>query len=125
MITDDIMVRCRADTHPVKTVWQWERSTPYLLTVLFVENGEVVPWEFDRDLLADGLKGEAGEADVQIRRHSDKEISIRLESHEGAATYYAPRDVLAKFLARTTRSVPRSREHVDVDAALAKILAGA
>jgi hypothetical protein len=125
MITDDIMVRCRADAHPVKTVWQWERSEPYLLTVLFVDKGEVIPWEFDRDLLADGLKGEAGEGDVQVRRRSDKEVSIRLESHDGTATYDAPSDALTKFLARTTASVPRSREHVDVDAALAKILAGA
>jgi hypothetical protein len=124
-ITASVTVRYASDWSRIDTEWSWNPETPYLLTVVLIEGDVRVRWEFARDLLADGLEGEAGEADVQIRARATGEVSIRLESPDGTATYLAPGRALTKFLRRTITAVPRAREHVDVDSVLAKILAGA
>lgn len=124
-VTASITVRYAVDGCRIATEWSWSPVTPYLLTVVFVEGDERVRWEFARDLLAAGLKGEAGEADVQIRALATGEVTIRLNSPDGTAMYIASGRPLTNFLRRTITAVPRAREHVDVDSVLAKILAGA
>lgn len=122
-ITASLRLRYLKDGEPVDTEWVWVSDTPYLVTVVFTDGQRRVPWDFARELLAEGLRDEAGIADVQIRRHGSTEVTIRLHSPAGCATYVARRKPLVKFLAQTMGRVPRSRESVDVDSALVKLLA--
>lgn len=105
------------------TVWRWDPSSPYIVRVDFPSDGETVTWEFARDLLVNGVKDEAGIADVHIRRCGEK-FRLALSSPYGTGSYTMARKPLVEFSRATLHAVPRSRESMDVDGALAKILAG-
>ena len=53
-------------------------------------------------------------------------VALALSSPDGNALFEVPRSVLVRFLRRTYVVVPRGREtdHLDVDAALVRLLAG-
>lgn len=61
-------------------------------------------WVFGRELLADGLAGQAGVGDVRVRP-AGLGVEIELRNDEGRCTLTAPLDVLADFLARTVALV--------------------
>jgi hypothetical protein len=53
-------------------------------------------------------------------------VALALSSPDGNALFEVPRSVLVRFLRRTYVVVPRGREadHLDVDAAVSRLLAG-
>ncbi|MGW0765289.1 SsgA family sporulation/cell division regulator [Streptomyces sp. NPDC002676] len=80
-----------------------------------------------RDLLADGLKGSAGYADVRIwsaAGRGDQLMYIALGSSAGTALLEVPVMDLMSFLQNTEALVPRGTEsgHVDWDVELAHLL---
>lgn len=97
---------------------------PYAVTVHFPAGAASSPvtWTFDRDLIADGLHGSAGEGDVHIRPAADRPGAtyIQLSAPAGRALFAAPTAVLQLFLDATTTLVPVGAEadHVDFDAEL-------
>jgi hypothetical protein len=110
----------------------YESADPYAVHALFrTGQGEGVAWVFARDTLATGVDRPTGEGDVRVwpatsaERRGDEVIYISLSSPDGHALLEAPAAALTTFLLRTYALVPPGTEsaHVDVDAALAALLA--
>lgn len=65
----------------------------------------VIWWEFDRDLLRDGLIETAGHGDVQIAPDGHGRVQIRLRSNDGEATASLPAAAVRCFVMRCDRAV--------------------
>ncbi|MDX2591498.1 MULTISPECIES: SsgA family sporulation/cell division regulator [Streptomyces] len=107
---------------------RYEPADPYVVHAdFFVDCDETVEWVLGRDLLADGLKGCAGHADVRIwsaAGRGDQSVYIALGSSAGTALLEAPVQEIRSFLRETEALVPRGTEsgHIDWDAELAHLL---
>lgn len=121
---------------PLPSVWCYDPRDPWALTLefptafpecvcLFGCLCEPIRWQFGRDLLAAGLRGRAGEGDVQVRPHLDR-VAIRLQVNDEGGVLTAPATDVERFLATTYAWVPPGEEsnHVDVDTVVARLLAG-
>ncbi len=127
---DLLLVVGPVDTLAVPATLSYRASDPYAITAVFDagDHGQVA-WVFARDLLAAGLDRPTGEGDVAVwpSLHAGLEVAcISLTSPAGHALFEAPRAELADFLAQTQALVPAGAEgdHLDLDAALADLLAG-
>jgi Streptomyces sporulation and cell division protein, SsgA len=117
---------------PVRASLRYDPADPYAVHVLFhADNatGETVSWSFARELLVTGLDEPAGIGDVRVWPWATPRgdfVALALSSPDGNALFEVPRSVLVRFLRRTYVVVPRGREtdHLDVDAALVRLLAG-
>lgn len=110
---------------------RYEPSDPYALRVAFtvVGSDDTVDWIIGRDLLADGLKGPAGEGDIRVWPADEDDLGdvyILLSPPAGTALLKAPAQEIKTFLQETEAVVPRGAEprHFDLDALLAHFLAG-
>src|SRR3712207_7533550 len=88
-----------------------------------------VSWSFARELLVTGLDEPAGIGDVRVWPWATPRgdfVALALSSPDGNALFEVPRSVLVRFLRRTYVVVPRGREseHLDVDAAVNRLLGG-
>ncbi|AOR31629.1 hypothetical protein BFF78_11720 [Streptomyces fodineus] len=107
---------------------RYEPTDPYVVrAVFFVDCDEPVEWILGRELLADGLKGSAGYADVRIwsaTGRGDQSMYIALGSSAGTALLEVPVRDLTSFLQNTEALVPRGTEsgHIDWDVELAHLL---
>ncbi|WP_432074127.1 SsgA family sporulation/cell division regulator [Streptomyces wuyuanensis] len=107
---------------------RYEPADPYVVrAAFFVDCDEPVEWVLGRDLLADGLEGSAGHADVRIwsaAGRGDESIYIALESPAGTALLEVPVQDISSFLQDTQALVPRGTESglIDWDAELAHLL---
>ncbi|MGW7253821.1 SsgA family sporulation/cell division regulator [Streptomyces sp. NPDC054834] len=107
---------------------RYEPTDPYVVHAVFlVDCDEPVEWVLGRDLLADGLKGSAGCADVRIWSavgRGDQSMYIVLASPAGTALLEVPVRDITSFLQDTEALVPRGTEsgHIDWDAELAQLL---
>jgi hypothetical protein len=91
--------------------------------------GEAVGWSFARELLMTGLDEPAGIGDVRVWPWNNPRgdfVALALSSPDGNALFEVSRSVLVRFLRRTYVVVPRGREtdHLDLDAAVSRLLAG-
>ncbi|MGW3247996.1 SsgA family sporulation/cell division regulator [Streptomyces sp. NPDC001070] len=108
---------------------QYEPTDPYVVrAAFFADSDEPVEWVLGRDLLADGLKGSAGYADVRIWPAvcpGDQAMHIALGSSEGTALLEVPVQDVRTFLENTEALVPRGteHEHIDWEVELAYLLA--
>ncbi|MFF3920728.1 SsgA family sporulation/cell division regulator, partial [Streptomyces sp. NPDC001852] len=107
---------------------RYEPADPYVVrAAFFVHSDEPVEWVLGRDLLADGLEGSAGYADVRIWSAADRgdpTMYIALRSRAGTALVEVPLHDVKTFLERTEALVPRGTEseRIDWDAELAYLL---
>jgi hypothetical protein len=107
---------------------RYEPADPYVVrAAFFVDCGEPVEWVLGRDLLAGGLEGSAGHADVRIwsaAGRGDESIYIALGSSAGTALLEVPVQDISSFLEDTEALVPRGTEAglIDWDAELAHLL---
>ncbi|MGV9562515.1 SsgA family sporulation/cell division regulator [Streptomyces sp. NPDC003480] len=113
---------------PLSMRLRYEPTDPYVVRAcFFTDTDEPVEWILGRDLLADGLKGSAGEGDIRIWSavgRGDREMYIALGSSAGTALLEVPvRDVMT-FLEDTEALVPQGTEsgHIDWDTELANLL---
>jgi hypothetical protein len=88
-----------------------------------------VSWSFARELLFTGLDEPAGIGDVRVWPWNGPRgdfVALALSSPDGNALFEVPRSVLVRFLRRTYSAVPRGHEtdHLDVDNAVSRLLAG-
>jgi hypothetical protein len=117
---------------PVRASLRYDPADPYAVHVLFhaeSAGGEPVSWSFARELLVTGLDEPAGIGDVRVWPWNSPRgdfVALALSSPDGNALFEVPRSVLVRFLRRTYVVVPRGKEtdHLDVDNAVTKLLAG-
>jgi hypothetical protein len=106
---------------------RYEPTDPYVVrAIFFTDCDEPVEWVLGRDLLADGLKGPAGCADVRIRSavgRGDTSMYITLGSSTDTALLEVSARDIRSFLEQTEAQVPRGTEsgHIDWDAELAHL----
>jgi hypothetical protein len=116
---------------PVRASLRFDPEDPYAVHVLFHAEsaaGEPVGWSFARELLVTGLDEPAGIGDVRVWPWASTRgdfVALALSSPDGNALFEVPRSILVRFLRRTYIAVPRGREseHLDVDAAISRLLA--
>ncbi|MGI5143586.1 SsgA family sporulation/cell division regulator [Streptomyces sp. CA-106110] len=107
-----------------------EPSDPYVVHAAFFtadSDDEPVEWVLGRDLLADGLKGCAGEGDVRIWSavgHGAQAMYIALTSSAGTALLEVPMRDVKTFLQHTQALVPQGTEsrRIEWDTELANLL---
>ncbi|MFF7755906.1 SsgA family sporulation/cell division regulator [Streptomyces sp. NPDC007971] len=122
------LVVSRACSLPLRVRLRYEPTDPYVVhAVFFADGDEPVEWVLGRDLLADGLEGSAGYADVRIwsaAGRGDQSMFIALGSSAGTALLEVPVRDITSFLQYTEALVPRGTEsgHIDWDAELARLL---
>jgi hypothetical protein len=114
----------------VPSTFRYEPSEPFAVHLQMTAGDYVVGWTFSRDLVADGLERPAGLGDVRVHPCLDEDgsavVRLALSSPDGEAVLEVPAQELAQFLKESYCSVPvgSETEHLDVDAALADLLAG-
>jgi hypothetical protein len=117
---------------PVRASFRYDPADPYAVHVLFHADSaddEAVDWCFARELLLTGLDEPTGTGDVRVwpwATFRGDFIALVLSSPDGNALFEVPRDVVVGFLRRGYAVVPRGREteHLNLDAALSRLLAG-
>jgi hypothetical protein len=110
---------------PARASLRYDPDDPYAESA----GGEPVRWSFARELLVTGLDEPAGIGDVRVWPWASPRgdfVALALSSPDGNALFEVPRSILVRFLRRTCVAVPRGREsdHLDVDAAVNRLLAG-
>lgn len=122
------LIVSRASSLPLWVRLRYEPADPYVVRAAFFgDSDEPVEWILGRDLLADGLEGSAGHADVRIwsaAGRGDESLYIALGSSAGTALLEVPVQDIASFLQDTQTLVPRGTEsgRIDWDAGLAHLL---
>lgn len=123
LVADD-----RAEDVPTTVVYS--PADPYAVhATMHVASGPV-EWVLSRDLLHDGLSLACGVGDLHVAPGTDDHgvafVSIELSTPHGHAILLADASELSAFLAGTFRAVPLGCEsaHIDIDAALASLVAG-
>lgn len=112
---------------PVKVELRYDTRDPYAVVAAF-RTGKAgwVEWVYARDLMADGLLGEAGNGDVRIRPSLEdpESVIVELSSPSGHAMFEASAQELADFLDQTYDVVLPGNEHlwVSVDEALTRMI---
>lgn len=114
---------------PVPAALRYDLTDPYAVHATFLTGSETVEWVFARELLAAGLRGQAGLGDVRVWPSNQAGIEVvyvSLSSPEGEALLEAPAKELSTFLERAYAAVPAGTEtdHLDIDTALTHLLAG-
>ena len=78
---------------PVPAALRYDLADPYAIHATFHAAGDTVEWVFARDLLAAGLRDDAGLGDVRVWPSSEAGVQvvyISLSSPEGEALLEAP-----------------------------------
>ncbi|MEW1660409.1 SsgA family sporulation/cell division regulator [Streptomyces sp. NPDC093707] len=119
------------ETVPVAGRFSFRSDRPYEVEVAFVSRGETVAtWLFARDLLLGGLREEVGEGDVRVwparRVTGSRQVHIELATDDSVCELAVRAAELAAWLEQTAAIVPPGHEdrHLDMDAHLARLLAG-
>ncbi|MEV7012017.1 SsgA family sporulation/cell division regulator [Streptosporangium sp. NPDC051022] len=111
---------------PLAAVLSYSAADPYAVRLAFIQGSrETTVYGFARSLLADGLYDPAGEGDVLVGPHTDYEpyLVLTLRPAEGYPfACYVVREAIEAFVEKSYRLVPMGREHLDIDAAIARIL---
>lgn len=117
----------RGPAVPVRVELRYDTRDPFAVVAAFrTGRSGWVEWVFSRDLLADGLLGDAGQGDVRIRSGSDNPevVVVELNSPAGHAVFEAGAQRIAEFLDTTYDVVVPGREVLwtDVDDALDQLI---
>ncbi|MEU9040650.1 MULTISPECIES: SsgA family sporulation/cell division regulator [unclassified Kitasatospora] len=118
---------------PVTAELRFDPDLPYAACLAFpltpcecVTVDAQVCWYFSRELLNEGRHAPAGSGDVSVSPGPDGEVLITLRGPSGKAVLSAPAAEVSAFLSDSFTLVPAGSEseHLDVDAALARLLPG-
>ncbi|WP_158717922.1 SsgA family sporulation/cell division regulator [Streptomyces sp. NRRL F-2664] len=116
---------------PLLTRFSYSAEEPYAVRADFFDGVAVLAsWQFDREMLVEGLSRPVGEGDVTFRPCSGDggdEVRIGLRNHaeglEGQAVLFVGVGALTGFLDRTYDLVGEGEEFLDLDALLQEFLA--
>ncbi|MFB7225700.1 SsgA family sporulation/cell division regulator [Streptomyces sp. NPDC056227] len=106
---------------------RYEPSDPYVVrATFFTHSDDPAEWVLGRDLLADGLRGSAGDGDIRIWLAvggGDQVMYIALGSSAGTALLEVSVQDVKIFLENTEALVPQGTElgHIDWDIELANL----
>lgn len=104
-ITDD------PGNKPITVTMYWSPRTPFEVAIKFHETKKRPEWFIGRQLLTDGLTGEAGGGDITIRPARDNSwVELHLSSPTGHAGLLMYRHAITKFLNATYAQTPADRE---------------
>ncbi len=115
---------------PVPALLRYRAADPYAVHITFhLGQDSPVTWVFARDLLVEGIFRACGHGDVRIwptRAAGRSLMCLALSSPAGDALIEAPTGAFASWLERSLQLVPagREQESLDLDQALAALLAG-
>ena len=119
----------RGRVQPLDTVFSYEQSDPYAVTIRFLTRAGDLPWTFSRDLLTRGLTDPAGDGDVHVFPDLADDgravVSIELSSPDGSLLTQARTHDVYRFVTRTLALVPAGTEseHLRIDEAITRLLA--
>lgn len=98
---------------PVRTHLVWRTTDPYAVQLGFHTRTATttnVVWTLSRELLAQGLTGEAGLGDVRLRPAPDATVLLQLRPPTGQTCLRIDTWVLEEFLTATYRHIPLGHE---------------
>ncbi len=122
-------VDSRGRAQALDTVFSYEQTDPYAVTIRFLTRGGDLPWTFSRDLLQRGLTDPAGDGDVRVSPGIADDgraiVSIELSSPDGRLITRARTHDVYRFVTRSLALVPPGTEsrHLRIDDAIDKLLA--
>jgi len=101
------LLRPGGDPLPVRARLVWRTTDPYTVRLGFHTRAAAdVVWVLSRELLAEGLTGEAGVGDVRLRPAPDATVLLELRPPTGQTWLRIDTWVLAEFLDTTYRHIP-------------------
>ncbi|MFI7242833.1 SsgA family sporulation/cell division regulator [Streptomyces qinglanensis] len=115
---------------PLTPALRYETDDPLAVRIVFPAeislDGAEVAWAFSRDLLAEGLRGVAGEGDVQVRPDGPERTVVELHAGEGVAVLEFRTADLERFLRHSYELVPAGAERalLDLEEGFAALLRG-
>ncbi|WP_354637984.1 SsgA family sporulation/cell division regulator [Kitasatospora camelliae] len=125
-------VRCTAvwlldSRYPDELIYaelRYDTSRPYSVCLAVGTCDPEVCWYFGRDLLADGRNEPSGEGDVRVAPGPPGEVLVRLGAGTGTVVVSIPLESVNVFLTECRLLVPPGSEgeHLDIDAALERLL---
>ena len=127
----EITIQCldaAGRSHDLDTVFSYDVSDPYAVTITFRTREGDLPWTFARELLAHGLSAPTGAGDVHVApstsTHGQSVVTIELSSPDGHLLTEAPAHAVHTFLDETFSLVPEGEEHhhMALDSLLAQLL---
>ena len=133
-LTHDLRLELVDELGSVDTVaaaLHYDALDPYAVRATFWTTDGPVVWDLARDLLDEGMDQPTGDGDVHVwpcvGERGQAVVVVELGSPEGWVMLQAEAREVMRFLAVTHRLVAPGEEsaHLDVDAALAAILAAA
>ena len=99
------------EPRPVRVCLLWQTTNPYAVQLRFQAQAAAdVVWVLSRELLNEGLTGEAGMGDVQIQPAPDATVLLQLRPPTGQTWLRIDVWVLQEFLDTTYRHVPLGYE---------------
>ena len=127
----DITIQCldsAGQSHDLDTVFSYDESDPYAVTITFLTHEGDLPWTFARSLLANGLSAPTGAGDVHvcpsINDLGQAVVIIELSSPDGHLVTETHSDAVQAFLSDTFALVPdgEERHHLALDSLIAQLL---
>lgn len=129
-VTATLTLQLLDGAEPVTGTFCYHPSDPWAVTATFTSpTAGSVTWTFARDLLVHGRYEPIGDGDVHVWPCLSAEaaavVVIELDPTEHGVLLEAPARELHAFVERSLACVPlgRESEHLDVDAALDRLLA--
>lgn len=132
-VIDDVALRLVVpgdDGLLLRATLRYDPADPFAVEATFKAADESISWVLGRDVLADGLVGEAGIGDVHVwpqEWHNGEPdmVLIELSSPDGHATLAVDAVDLTSFLRRTFQVVPQGSEgdFLDLDDVIGQLLA--
>ncbi|MFJ6617997.1 SsgA family sporulation/cell division regulator [Kitasatospora sp. NPDC091335] len=111
----------------VEAQLRFDTSLPYAVCLAFPPLGDDdgARWTFARDLLDAGCRAPVGCGDVTVAPGPAGRVLVTLRSPTSRAVISIPANVVTAFLQDTFSLVPAGAEpgHLDIDAALVRLLA--
>lgn len=121
-----LIVPLRVGMRPYQGELGYSTDDPHSASLIVSAGKQKAVWEFDRQLLRDGLTQAVGDGDVQVRPAANPgRVLIVLTSPDGnTMAFSAARELVQIFVTRIYTAVPEGTEHewIDFDAEIAALL---
>lgn len=127
----EIAMSCRdsaGNPHPLHTVYVYDPSEPFAVTIVFRTRGLELPWTFSREVLVLGQVAPVGDGDVRVWPGADRDgqpiVMIKLSSPDGSLIVEAAAEQVRAFLDASVEVIARGAEsdHIDMDGLVAALL---
>lgn len=119
-------VPLRVGMRPYQGELGYSTADPHSASLIVRAGKQVAVWEFDRQLLRDGLTRAVGGGDVQIQpgTHPSRVLISLTSPGHNSMTFSAARELVQIFVTRIYTAVPEGTEHewIDFDREIAALL---